>query len=62
MKRPFIKDTAYALADIVASEFAKHHTDKKLIREVQNELEFRNNVVARTLKQMIITWFKSLPK
>ena len=48
MKRPYMKKTVYELADIVAKEFATNPTDKKTVRDVQNELEHRGNVVART--------------
>ena len=60
MKRPYIKKTVYELADIVAKEFATNPTDKKTVRDVQNELEHRGNVVARTVKQLIDTYFINL--
>ena len=60
MKRPYMKKTVYELADIVAKEFALTPTDKKTVRDVQNELEHRGNVVARTVKQLIDTYFINL--
>lgn len=55
-----MKKTVYELADIVAKEFASTPTDKKTVRDVQNELEHRGNVVARTVKQLIDTYFINL--
>lgn len=62
MKRPFVRENAYDLADMVAKEFAKHNPDKKTIREIQSELYFRTNAVAKIIAQIIETYFKSLPK
>ena len=62
MKRPFVRENAYDLADMVAKEFAKHNPDKKTIREIQSELFFRTNAVAKIIAQIIETYFKSLPK
>ncbi len=61
-KRPFVRENAYDLADMVAKEFAKHNPDKKTIREIQSELYFRTNAVAKIIGQIIETYFKSLPK
>lgn len=61
-ERPYFSKNIIELREVVAKQFAKPKTDKKILKLVLEEMKFRTGVSSKFLKGMLKTYFKSLPK
>jgi hypothetical protein len=61
-ERPYFNKNVHDLSLVVAKQFAKHQTDKRVLRLVLQEMNFRKSINSKFLKGLLETYFKSLPK
>lgn len=62
IERPYFNKNVHDLSLVVGKQFAKHRTDKKILKLVLEEMDFRKSINSKFLKGLLETYFKSLPK